>query len=159
VALAEYAKLWQRSMPVSQEGRITMPIEQKVTLDEVVEVMGGEVRKAVDKYFDFLQKTVSSYPLGDTELGGKAKDCAEKNITMARDYMHKLSRAKDLLEAVPIHTEFMQSQLAFMGEQIKSLGEIYIKAATEVLNAPLPTNDVLELPSIIPPSVQKRRSS
>ena len=135
-----------------------MPIEQKVTLDEVVEVMGGEVRKTVDKYFDFLQKTVSSYPLGDTELGGKAKDCAEKNITMARDYMHKLSRAKDLLEAVPIHTEFMQSQLAFMGEQIKSLGEIYIKAATEVLNAPLPTNDVLELPSIILPSVQKRRS-
>ena len=134
-----------------------MPIEQKVTLDEVVEVMGGEVRKAVDKYFDFLQKTVSSYPLGDTELGGKAKDCAEKNITMARDYLHKLSRAKNLLEVVPIHTEFMQSQLAFMGEQIKSMGEIYTKAAAEVLNAPLQTNDVLELPSIIPPSVRLPR--
>jgi hypothetical protein len=142
----------------SQEGATTMPKEQKVTLDEVVEVMGGEVRKTVDKYFDFLQKTVSSYPLGDTELGGKAKDCAEKNITMARDYVHKLSRARDLLEAVPIHTEFIQSQLAFMGEQIKGLGEIYTKAATEVLNAPLQTNDILELPSIIPPSVQKRRS-
>jgi hypothetical protein len=142
----------------SQEGATTMPKEQKVTLDEVVEVMGGEVRKAVDKYFDFLQKTVSSYPLGDTELGGKAKDCAKKNITMARDYMHKLSRAKDLLEVVPIDTEFMQSQLAFMGEQIKSLGEIYTKAATEVLNAPFQTNAVLEFPSIIPSSIQKRRS-
>jgi hypothetical protein len=120
-----------------------MPKEQKVTLDEVVEVMGAEVRKAVDKYFDFLQKTVSSYPLGDTELGGKAKDCAEKNITMARDYMHKLSRAKNFLEVVPIHTEFIQSQLGFMGEQIKSLGEVYTKAATEVLNAPLPTNAIL----------------
>jgi hypothetical protein len=50
-----------------------MPKEQTVTLDEVVEVIGGEVRKEMDKYFDFLQKTVSSYPLGDTELGGKAK--------------------------------------------------------------------------------------
>jgi hypothetical protein len=123
-------------MPVSQEGA-TMPKEQKVT-DEVVEVIGGEVRKAVDKYFDFLQKTVSSYPLGDTELGGKAKDCAEKNIAIARDYMHKLSRANSFLEAVPIHTEFMQSQLGFIGEQIKSLGEVYTKAAAEVLNAPLP---------------------
>ena len=56
---------------------------------------------------------------------------------MTRDYMHKLSRAKDFLEAVPIHSEFMQSQLGFMGEQIKSLGEIYTKAAAEVLNAPL----------------------
>lgn len=104
-----------------------MPTEQKVTLDEVVEVMGAEARRAVDKYFDFLQKTVSSYPLGDTELGGKAKDCAEKSITMARDYIHKLSRAKNLLEVVPIHTEFIQAQLGFMGEQIKILGEIIPK--------------------------------
>jgi hypothetical protein len=114
---------------------------------QLVKVMGAEVRKAVDKYFDFLQKAVSSYPLGDTELGGKAKDCAEKNIAMARDYMHKLSRANNFLEAVAIHTEFMQSQLGFMGEQIKSLGEIYTKAANEVLNAPLPTNALI--PSII----------
>ena len=132
-----------------------MPLEQKVTLDEVVEVLGGEARKAVDKYFDFLQKTVSSYPLGDTELGGKAKGCAEKNISMARDYMHKLTRAKNFLEVVPIHTEFMQSQLGFMGEQIKSLGEIYTKAATEVLHAPLPTDALLQLTSsIIPPSAR-----
>jgi hypothetical protein len=132
-----------------------MPIEQRVTLDEVVEVLGGEVRKAVDKYFDFLQKTVSSYPLGDTELGGKAKDCAEKNITMARGYMHKLIGAKHVLEIVPIHTEFIQAQLGFMGEQIKSLGEIYTKAATEVLNAPLPTDAILQLtPSIVPSSVR-----
>ena len=109
-----------------------------ITLDQVDEYIREEARKAANKYFDFLQKTVSSYPLGDTELGGKAKDRAEKNITMARDYLHKLSRAKNFLEAVPIHTEFMQSQLGFMGEQIKSLGEIYTKAATEVLNAPIP---------------------
>src|SRR5271169_4899317 len=108
-----------------------------ITLDQVDEYIREEARKAVNKYFDFLQKTVSSYPLGDTELGGKAKDCAEKNITIARDYMHKLSRAKNFLEAVPIHTEFMQFQLGCMGEQIKSLGEIYTKAAAEVLNAPL----------------------
>jgi hypothetical protein len=61
-----------------------MPKEYNVTPDQVVEVMGEEFRKAVDKYFDLLQKTVSSYPLGDTELGGKAKDCAEKNITSSR---------------------------------------------------------------------------
>ena len=108
-----------------------------ITLDQFTDQVREEVRKSVDKYFDFLQKTVSSYPLGDTELGGKAKDCAEKNITLARDYMHKLSRAKNFLEAVPIQTEFMQSQLGSFGEQIKSLGEIYTKAAAEVLNTPL----------------------
>lgn len=114
-----------------------MPKDQKVTLDEVVELIGGEVRKAGDKYFDVLHKTASSYPLGDTELGSKAKNCAERNITLAREYFHKLTRAKNFLEAVPIHTDFMQLQLIFMGEQIKSLGEIYTKAAEEILNAPL----------------------
>jgi hypothetical protein len=33
----------------------------------------------------------------------------------------------------------MQLQLVFMGEQIKSLGEIYTKAVGEILNAPLNT--------------------
>ena len=115
-----------------------MPKGQTVTLDLVAEIFAGEVQRAVDKYFNFLQKTVSLYPLGDTELGGKAKDCAEKNITISREYMHKLIRSKNFLEAVPIHTEFMQSQLGFIGEQIKNLGEIYTKAAAEALNAPLP---------------------
>ena len=112
-------------------------LDWNITLDQFAEQLRDEIRKTVDQYFDFLQKTVSSYPLGDTELGGKAKDCAEKNITIARDYVHKLSRANSLLEAVPIQTEFMQSQLGSFGEQIKSLGEIYTKAAAEVLNAPL----------------------
>jgi hypothetical protein len=117
-----------------------LPKDQRVTLDEVVEVIGGEVRKEGDKYFDLLQKAVSSYPLGDTELGSKTKNCAEKNITLARDYFHKLTHAKNFLETVPIHTEFMQLQLVFIGEQIKSLGEIYTKAAGEILNAPLNTD-------------------
>ena len=83
----------------------------------------------------------------------KTKCCANRP-TACRDYMHKLSRANNFLEVVPIHTEFMQSQLGFMGEQIKSLGEIYTKAAAEVLNASL-QNAIRELtPSIIPPSVR-----
>src|ERR1700733_1873495 len=92
-------------------------LDWNITLDQFTEQVREEVRKSVDKYFDFLQKTISSYPLGDTELGGKAKDCAEKNIASVRDYMHKLSRANNFLETVPIQTEFMQSQLGSFGEQ------------------------------------------
>src|SRR6202167_1556527 len=115
-------------------------LDWNITLDRFAEQVREEIRNTVDKYFDFLQKTVSSYPLGDTELGGKAKNCAEKNITLTRDYFHKLTHAKNFLETVPIHTEFMQLQLVFIGEQIKSLGEIYTKAAGEILNAPLNTD-------------------
>jgi hypothetical protein len=112
-------------------------LDWNITLDQVTEVMRGEIRKAVDKNFDLIQKGVSSYPLGDTELGGKAKDCVEKNLSVTRDYMYKLIQANNMLDIVPIHTEFMQSQLSLFGEQIKTLGEIYTKAAAEVINAPL----------------------
>ena len=89
-----------------------------ITLDQLVGQMREEACGVVDKYFDFLQKTISSYPLGDTELGRKVKDPAEKNIAIARDYVHKLIRAKDLLEIVPIQTEFMQSQLDSFGGKL-----------------------------------------
>jgi hypothetical protein len=112
-------------------------LDWNITLDQVTEVMRGEIRKAVDKNLDLLQKSVSSHPLGDTELGGKAKDCAEKNLAIARDYMYKLIQANNILEVMPIHAEFMQSQLNLFGEQIKSLGEIYTKATAEVMNTPL----------------------
>ena len=59
------------------------------------------------------------------------------NYGLVTTHIQKMSRAKDLLEAVSVQTEFMQSQLGSFGEQIKTLGEIYAKAATELLNAPL----------------------
>jgi hypothetical protein len=108
-----------------------------ITLDQLLEQIRLEALGTMDKYFDFLQKTNSSHPFGGTELGDKATNFAEKNIAIARDYVHKLSRAKDFLEAVPIQTEFMQSQLESFGEQIKSLGETYAKATREMLNTPL----------------------
>ena len=112
-----------------------------ITLDQLVGQIAEEVRGSVDKYLDFLQqnlqKTVSSFPLVGTDIGEIVKVSAEKNITMARDYAHKLSRAKDFMEVVPIQTEFMQSQLAAFGEQIKSLGEAYTKLATDVLKTPI----------------------
>jgi hypothetical protein len=112
-----------------------------VSLDQFVGLVREEVLKSVDKYLDFIQKGISSHPMGDTELGGKAKVSAEKNIAIARDYAHKLSQAKDLLEVVPIQAEFMQAQLALFGEQVKSFGETYTQAATEMLNKPFGKKD------------------
>jgi hypothetical protein len=115
--------------------------EWNVTLEQVEEQMREEVRKAADKYFDqylgFFQKAVSTYPLAGTELGEKTKECVEKNTAMARDYVHKLSQAKDLMEIMPIQTEFMQAQIESFGKQVKSFGETYTKAATDLLSTPL----------------------
>jgi hypothetical protein len=116
-------------------------MDWNISLDQLTGQIAEEVRGSVDKYLNFLQqnvhKTASSYPLDGTDFGDIVKVSTEKNIAIARDYAHKLSRAKDLMEVVPIQTEFMQSQLAAFGEQIKSLGEAYAKIATDVFKTPV----------------------
>ena len=91
---------------------------------------------AMDGYFDFLHETISSCPTGGTQLGEKLKDYSEKNIAAARDYMRKLSQAKDFAEVARIQTDFMQSQFSAFGEQAKGLGEAYTKAAADAVNKP-----------------------
>ena len=71
-----------------------------------------------------------------TEFGEKLKSYAEKNIAATNEYVSKLSEAKDLQEVIRIQTEFMQTQFNVLGEQTKSLGEAFTKAATEAVKTP-----------------------
>ena len=87
----------------------------------------AQAHEALEIYFDFLKKSVSSFPSGGTELGEKLKDQSVQNIIAVREFVKKLSQAKDFEEAFRIQTEFMQSQLHAFGEQIKSLAEAYTK--------------------------------
>ena len=89
----------------------------------------AQAHEALEIYFDFLKRSVSSFPSGGTELGEKLKDQSVQNIIAVRELVKKLSQAKDFEEAFRIQTEFMQSQLQAFGEQIKSLGEAYTKEA------------------------------
>ena len=92
-------------------------------------------RGVLGQYFNFLKQTLSSYPSGGTELGEELKSYAEKNIAAAQEYVDKLSQAKDLQDVVRIQTEFMQLQFKTFGEQTKSLGEAFTKAATGAAKA------------------------
>ena len=95
-----------------------------------------QMQGAVDNYFNFVRQTMWSYPLGGTEFGEKLKSYSEKNIATANEYVRKLSEAKDLQEVIRIQTEFMQTQFNAFGEQTKSLGEAFTKAATEAVKTP-----------------------
>jgi len=99
-----------------------------------------QTRGAVDSYFNFLQKTISSYPLGGTDLGGKLKSYAEKNIAATREFILELSQAKDFQDVVRIQTEFMQTQMNAFGEHTKTLGEEFTKAATGAVKTPFKTS-------------------
>jgi hypothetical protein len=115
----------------------TKPLEElETSAKQAVEQTMEQTRGAVDNYFSFVQKTMSSYPLGGTELGEKLRSYAEKNIAAANEYVRKLSKAKDFQEVIRVQTEFVQAQFHAFGEQTRSLGEAFAKTVTEAVKTP-----------------------
>jgi hypothetical protein len=88
-----------------------------------------KTRLAADNYFNFLQKSMSSYPWGGTELGETLKHFAEQNIAAVHEFARRLSQAETVQGAIQIQTEFMKAQFETFAAQTKTLGEVYMKAA------------------------------
>jgi hypothetical protein len=60
----------------------------------------------------------------------------EQNISAARDFIHKLSQAKDFQDIIRIQTEYMQELFSVCAEQTKGLAEAFTKAATSAVKLP-----------------------
>jgi hypothetical protein len=108
----------------------------KANVQQALEKTAEQTRGALNSYFDFIQRAISSHPAGGSDLGEKLKTYTDKNISAAHELAPKLSQAKDLQDVVRIQTEFMQMQLNAFGEQAKSLGEEFTKIATGVMKTP-----------------------
>jgi hypothetical protein len=89
----------------------------------------AQAHQAMETYFDFLKKSVSSLPSGGTELGDKLKEQSVQNIAAVHDLVKRLSQAKDFQDALRIQSEFMREQLNAFAKHVTSLGEAYSKAA------------------------------
>ncbi len=104
--------------------------DMKENAARAIEQTMTQTRGAVDTYFDFVQKAMSSYPSGGNEFGETLKNYTEKNIAATHQFIQNLSQAKDLQDIFRIQTDFMQAQLSALAEQAKGLGEAFTKAAT-----------------------------
>jgi hypothetical protein len=103
---------------------------------EAIKQTEEATRGVVDNYLSFLQRTISSYPTGGTELGEKLKSCAEENIAAIRDHVNNLGQAKDFQEVLRIQAGFMQTQFNALVEQTRSLSEACVRAAADAANKP-----------------------
>src|SRR3974390_3283095 len=74
-------------------------------LKQAIEETKGQALGAADTYFDFLNKTISSFPSGGTEFGEKLKSFAQKNVAATHQFIQQLSQAKDFQDVLRIQTE------------------------------------------------------
>src|ERR1700722_6113227 len=101
----------------------------QATSQGAIEQIKKEARGAMENYFDFLHKAIASIPTGGMQLGEKMKTCSEENIAVARDYMRKLSQAKDRTEVAQIQLDFAHAQFNAFSGQAKGLSEASTKTA------------------------------
>ena len=73
--------------------------------------------------------------MGAQDIGNKAMHFAERNVVSAFELAEKLLQAKDIQEVVRIQTEFVQSQMKVLAEQVKDFGETVSKAAIDSMKA------------------------
>ena len=109
-------------------------------MTRAVEETKGQALGAADTYFDFLNRTISSFPSGGTEFGEKLKGFAEKNVAATHEFIKQLSQAKGFQDVLRIQTEFMQTQMQAFAEQATSLAESFTKTAASEVKLPFKTS-------------------
>jgi hypothetical protein len=95
-----------------------------------------QTHQAMDTYFDFLKKSVSSFPSGGTEIGESWKEQSLENITAFQQLVKRLSTAISFEEALRVQTAFMHSQLNQLGRQASNFGQAFTKAAEDIRKKP-----------------------
>jgi hypothetical protein len=113
------------------------PLEDlTATSEQAVETTMKQIQRALEKYFSWLEETMSATPWGKTDLVEKYKSYTEHNIAASLNCVHKLSQAKDLQDVFRIQTEFVQTQMSAFANQTRGLGESYMNALTGAMKSP-----------------------
>jgi len=108
----------------------------KATTEQTAEEITERAQGAMENYFGWLQRTMSTFPWSNTNLNRILLSHATENVTATFAFLQKLSQAKDFQGVVRIQTEFMQMQMHSFNEQAKLLSEMYTKAAADAVKLP-----------------------
>ena len=124
---------------------ISTPTPQLGIPDELRAVAERRVKHAKDAFADFmraaqgvvsaLEDRVTARQASAHEIGNKAISFAERNVSSAFDFAQKILQAKDFQELVRVQTEFVQSQMNVLSEQVKDMGNTISKASTDSMKS------------------------
>ncbi|MGA7451712.1 MAG: phasin family protein [Rhodoplanes sp.] len=119
---------------------ITRPFEIPKEMRAVAEQSVEQAKLAFNNYLQAAQEAVSTFDqwvkasqVGAQGLCNKAMNFAQRNVLSAFEFAQKTVQAKDIQELIQTQTEFVQSQMQVLSEQVKYLGEAATKAAMDSL--------------------------
>jgi phasin len=120
-------------MSASPTPQFEIPNEIRAVAERSVD----QAKVAFQQLMQAAEEAVSTLERGEKNQGGaldiskKAMTFAERNVLSAFELAQKIVHTKDIQELVRMQTDFLQSQMQALGEQVKDLSETVSKAATD----------------------------
>jgi phasin len=125
-------------MSMNPGEQFPIPPEMRAIAEKSVE----QAKQALEGFMSAAHHTVSvlegqaeTARKGAKDVGEKAMDFAEKNITSSFDFAQKLVRAKDVQEMLELQTTYIKTQMQVLADQAKELGQSTGKMARDPLKA------------------------
>ncbi|MFL9828527.1 phasin family protein [Rhodoplanes sp. SY1] len=116
-----------------------IPSEMRAVAERSVE----QAKLAFNNYMQAAQEAVSAFEdrvkasqVGAQGISKKAMNFAERNVISAFDFAQRVVQAKDIQEVVKMQTEFVQTQMQVLTEQLKDLGETATRTAMDSVKVP-----------------------
>jgi phasin len=127
-------------MATNSAEQFQIPPDMRAIAEKSVE----HAKQAIEGFISAAHRTVGvlegqaeTARKGAKDVGEKAMNFAERNITSSFDFAQKLVRAKDVQEMLELQTSFINTQMQVMAEQAKELGQSTGKMARDPLKAQL----------------------
>jgi phasin len=110
-----------------------IPNEMRAAAEQSVDrakVAFQQLMQAAEEAVSVLEQGEKSQ-VGALDISKKALTFAERNVLSAFELAQKIIHTKDIQELVRMQTDFLQSQMQALGEQVKDLSGTVSKAATD----------------------------
>ena len=124
--------------PLESGAEVVLHLAHHVSGEAVLEQSVEQAKLLFNNYIQAAQEAVSAFEqwvkasqAGAQGISKKAMSFAERNVLSAFEFAQKIVQAKDIQELIRMQTEFVQSQIQVLTEQIKDLGETATKTAME----------------------------
>jgi phasin len=114
--------------------KFEFPNEMRAVAERSVEqakLAFNNYMRAAEEAVSSVGKRVEASQIGALDISKKAMHFAEHNVLSAFEFAHGVIRAKDIQDLIRMQTEFVQSQMQVLSEQVQDLGKTISKAATD----------------------------
>jgi phasin len=124
---------------MSTTPQFAIPNEMRALAERSVEqakVAFQQLMQAAEEAVSTLDERSETSQVDALYIAKKAMTFAERNVLSAFELAQKITQTKDIQQLVQMQTEFLQSQMQALGQQVKDLDETVSKAAMNSKKTP-----------------------